>query len=506
MNELARRKLLEIVARHGNSVIENPRRLEGLLRDYCGAYRREVSVLMMAVEEHAVLDLLASAASIPQKILLARLAQRLCDNLAISETAARWSIESWALALGVISEAEVTLEPETEKKIIAQTSGGVSTIITKPGYSNPKPTANVFIISANGSGDFTSIGEALQNAAPNSRLVVREGLYHESILLDKNIEILGDGAVEKIVVRSTNSSPIVMQTEKAKICGLTFEGRGGANGKAFFTVQIPKGELVLENCRITSDTLSGVAIFGADASPQIKKCRIYDCADSGFYIFDHARALIEDCDIYQNTNVSVAITGGAHPTLKNCRIFDGRNGGIVAWGNGAGGLVEDCRIYGHRLANIGVREYAKPIFRRCEVYNGHDTGVFVHQNGYCIFEDCDVYQNVRAEVGVSERGNSIFRRCAVYDGENSGIIVQDQGRALIENCNIFNNSDAGVEVRSAGAVIIRDSNINRNQTVAVRIKEQSAATVENCDLLGNFHGIWETEPGVQVKNINNREY
>jgi hypothetical protein len=119
MNELPRRKLLEIVAKRGRSIIENPRRLEGLLRDYCGEHRREISVLVMAVEEHAVLDMLAASASLPRKVLLARLTQRLCDNLALSEAAAIWSIESWALALGLISETEITQNKsaqETEKK------------------------------------------------------------------------------------------------------------------------------------------------------------------------------------------------------------------------------------------------------------------------------------------------------------------------------------------------------------------------------------------------------
>ena len=107
MKDAPRQKLREIIKRHGRSIIENPRRCENLLRDYCGEFRREISVLTMALEEHAVADMLAAPASLPRKVALSRLAQRLCDNLALSEAAARWSIESWALALGVISEAEL---------------------------------------------------------------------------------------------------------------------------------------------------------------------------------------------------------------------------------------------------------------------------------------------------------------------------------------------------------------------------------------------------------------
>jgi parallel beta-helix repeat protein len=513
MNELPRRKLLEIVAKHGRSIIENPRRLEGLLRDYCGEYRREISVLVSAVKEHAVLDLLAASANLPPKVLLARLAQRLCDNLGLSKEAAQWSIESWALAFGIISDAEIAQSEsarETEKGIVQQAESGVSSIAAKTAPTKSgiqlKPAANSFIVAADGNGHFTSISEALKNAIANSRLFVREGLYNENIVLDKSVEIIGDGAIENIIVRSMNSSALVMQADKAIVRGLTLQGRGARNGKAFFAAEIQNGELVLENCDITSDSLSGVAVYGSGSNPLIKNCRIHDCSDSGFYIFDNARAQIENCDIYRNANVSVGITKGAAPTLKNCRIFDGENGGIVVWGNRAAGTIEDCQIYGHQLANVGVREYANPTFRRCKIFGGQDTGIFVHESGYGSFEECDIYQNAQAEVGISQNANSVFRRCAVHNGENSGIILQNKGRTLVESCSIYDNSDAGVAIYGESTATILNCNIHRNRKVGIRVKEQSVARVKSCDLRGNFLAAWETDYGVVLEKSNNREY
>ena len=104
MNELPRQKLREIVARHGTEVVEDRRRCEGLLRDHFGEYRREVSVLSSALAERVPHELLAAPAGTPREVLLARLARRLSDNLALSEAAARWSVNSWALALGVMTD------------------------------------------------------------------------------------------------------------------------------------------------------------------------------------------------------------------------------------------------------------------------------------------------------------------------------------------------------------------------------------------------------------------
>ena len=515
MNNLPRQKLVEIVAKHGVSVVENPRRCEGLLRDYCGKFRREVSVLTMALEERVAFDLLA-AKNTPRQVLLNRLMQRLCDNLALSEAAARWAVNSWAFALGVVSSDELKIiEQQTAGQ--AQTAATVVPTTAKTATQNKvqpnktSQTASVaavqktVIVSANGSGDFAQIGEALRNVAPNTRLIIRPGLYNESIVIDKNVEIVGDGEPEEIKIFATNSSCLQMQSEKAIVRGLTLRGSGARTGRAFFAVDIPRGELFLEDCDIKSDSLSCLAIHGSYANPLIKRCRIHDGADSGVYFFDNARGQIEDCDIYRNANVSVAITNGANPLIKNCRIFEGNNGGIVVWQNGAAGEIENCEIFGHRLANVGISNSANPTFRSCKIFGGRDTGVFVHQSSYGTFEECAVHDNQKAEVVVIEKSNSVLRRCAIYNGTNSGVFIDNKARASIESCNIYDNSDAGVSIHGESAATVRRCNIHRNGKVAIKVKGGSAAVVEDCDLRGNRIAAWESEAGVVIERKGNRE-
>jgi len=102
MNDLPRQTLCEIIAQYGHSLSDDPRRTEALLRDFCGAYKREIFVLVSALREQVAADLLASQDNVPHQVLLAQLTRRLRDNLALAEDAARWAVESWALALGVI--------------------------------------------------------------------------------------------------------------------------------------------------------------------------------------------------------------------------------------------------------------------------------------------------------------------------------------------------------------------------------------------------------------------
>jgi hypothetical protein len=114
MNELPRQTLGRIIAKHGRGICGEPKRVEAMLRDLCGAYRREINIIVGALEERVAADLTAAGNSIPRGVLLARLEARLRDNLAYTPEAARWGVETWALALGVLSEAELLARARAE--------------------------------------------------------------------------------------------------------------------------------------------------------------------------------------------------------------------------------------------------------------------------------------------------------------------------------------------------------------------------------------------------------
>ena len=114
MNELVKERLREIVLKHGRSPVSDPRLCESLLKDYCGQYKKEIFVLVCAVREQAAADLLTSQESVPQEILHPLLIKRLQNNLALTEEASKWAVETWSQAL-----AELPLE-EAPKNLSSQ--------------------------------------------------------------------------------------------------------------------------------------------------------------------------------------------------------------------------------------------------------------------------------------------------------------------------------------------------------------------------------------------------
>ncbi|NET54452.1 MAG: hypothetical protein F6K09_39455 [Merismopedia sp. SIO2A8] len=103
----------------------------------------------------------------------------------------------------------------------------------------------MIIVGKSDTTDYTTIEEAIKNAQPGTKILVQPGIYRESIVIDKPLEILGDGQVSDIVIESTNSNCILMQAEYSIVRGLTL--RGCATG-----VLILKGKSILEDCDITN--------------------------------------------------------------------------------------------------------------------------------------------------------------------------------------------------------------------------------------------------------------
>ncbi|MCA1628035.1 MAG: right-handed parallel beta-helix repeat-containing protein [Acidobacteria bacterium] len=529
MNSLPRQKLLEIVRRHGREIITEPRRCEGLMRDNFPAYRREISVLTAALEERIPAELLASGKSrMPRNALLARLAARLHDDVAMEESAARWTVHTWALALSVITPDELdTLEradaqaraPEAKPappKRAAQAPHATTTQSTSPAnpalaHASParvaSPSARTsFVVALDGSGDFLTLTDAIRRAQAGSRLLVRPGIYKEGLVLDKSLEIVGDGALEEIILRATTSSCLVLQTDAATIRNLTLRGQaraGGANDDGFFAVDIAHGRPLLDGCDISSDSLACVAIHNPTAAPVIRNCRIHHSVDSGVFAFDGAQGVIEACDIAENSNIGIAIKGSASTSVRDCHIHHGADAGIVVWDRAAN-IIDGCDIYENRRTNVGVSDAGVATLRRCRIHDGENTGVFTHRDGRATIEECNIYRHAESEVAVTGGGDVRLHHCQIHDGQSHGVFIHDAGRTFLEACDVFRNRASGVHVDVNGVAVARSCRINDNGHVGVSCKAGGAVEVEGCDLTQNRVAAWQTDHGSLVKSRNNR--
>lgn len=110
MDKLPRQRLREAIAHYGTSLGDNPHLCEAWLNDTCGEYKGEISLLVAAAKAGVVTDLITSGSNVPRELLLRRHVKQL-EKLHFTEPAARWGVESWALALGIVSDEELSAAP-----------------------------------------------------------------------------------------------------------------------------------------------------------------------------------------------------------------------------------------------------------------------------------------------------------------------------------------------------------------------------------------------------------
>ena len=121
MHDLPRQKLRDLIIEYGRSLCDDPRRCEALLKDYCGQYKREIFVLVSALKNRVAEDLIKTSAGVTLALVIGRLIQRLEDELGLAEDAARWAVETWALALdlSVANVEQPRPAPESPRRPVA---------------------------------------------------------------------------------------------------------------------------------------------------------------------------------------------------------------------------------------------------------------------------------------------------------------------------------------------------------------------------------------------------
>src|ERR1700735_4907610 len=99
--EAPREKLKELMEKNGESLLQDRDRCEGLLKDYCGGHRREISALVGALEERVPLELKGSwQTAMTPEAMRARLVQRLGDQRGLAPGVLGWGGDVWVACVG----------------------------------------------------------------------------------------------------------------------------------------------------------------------------------------------------------------------------------------------------------------------------------------------------------------------------------------------------------------------------------------------------------------------
>jgi F-box protein 11 len=285
-------------------------------------------------------------------------------------------------------------------------------------------------------GNFVTISEAICAVQPGTRILVRPGTYRENLVIDKTLEIVGEGKTEDIVVQSAGSTAIQFGAPMGRVANLTVRQMDG--GK-YFAVNIISGRLDLEDCDISSQSLSAVGIHGG-ADPRLRRNRVHSSKEHGIFVYDNGAGVIEDNDIFGNSFANVLTMTGANPTVRRNRIRDGKVSGIRIDGSG-GGVIEDNDIFGNGYSGIQIQTGANPTVRRNRIHDGKTTGIFIFAGGAGLIEDNDIVGNAYSGIEVKSGSNPTVCKNRIK-GNREGVRVLEGGTGTFEGNEFSDNKTA----------------------------------------------------------------
>ena len=238
-------------------------------------------------------------------------------------------------------------------------------------------------------GDFITVSEAIEAALPGDRILIRPGFYRECLVIDKPLEILGDGPAADIQIHARGAHTVVFRASIGRIANLTLRQAGGKG--MWHGVDITQGRLEMEDCDITSESGACVAIHGG-ADPRLRGNIIHDAKRHGVWVCDQGLGILEDNEITANTYAGVEIGNGSNPTLRRNRIYEGKQSGVLVWGQGLG-ILEDNDITANTRAGVEIKTGGNPTLRRNRIHRNEYEAARIHEGGKGVFKDNDLTDN-----------------------------------------------------------------------------------------------------------------
>jgi F-box protein 11 len=350
---------------------------------------------------------------------------------------------------------------------------------------SPKTAPPTCVVDPRSPGSHATLAEAIDAVSPGGRILVRPGRYRESVVIEKPLEIVGDGERSDIVIEAYDRPVILFRATMGRVTNLTLRQLQGASA---FAIDIAQGRLDIESCDITSMSLACVAIHeGAD--PRLRRNRIHHGREQGVLLYSGGLGTIEDNEVFANGGSGLEIRAGSRPTVRSNRIYDGSKGGVFVLDSGEGTL-EDNELFGNAFAAVEISTGADPALRRNRIHDS-TSGIFVNENGRGTVEDNEISRSSMAGVVVTTGGNPRLLRNAIHHGQDSGVLVAAGGRGELAENQVFENEGAGVAVNTGGDPILRRNRIFGNRYGAIWVYQSGRGTFEDNDLSGNGRDAWD---------------
>ncbi len=345
-------------------------------------------------EQQSVPDTLPESLSEPWRALLAR-----CLDPEPSERPSADELIKLLEFSTDEDEAPATDSSETPTRAPSVPSSVEAAVEEPPA----EETARRWIVSSLGRGEFPTIGEALHQAEEGDTVIVRPGTYRESLHLTRPVKIIGEGALQEIVLVNSDGDTVSIESD-ATLEGITVQCTADNELSAGHAVHIRRGKVAITGCDIRSHSLACIAVHGAHSHAEIQECGIHEGSETGVYVFDRATVTLEDCDVYDHASSGLVVSGGGRLALKSSQVHHLFASGLFVH-EGGQATVHDCTFSSCAKAGVAVGSQATATLENARFQHNLAYGVWYQEDSEGSVRHCQFEANQGAPWLVPEDGS-----------------------------------------------------------------------------------------------------
>lgn len=347
---------------------------------------------------------------------------------------------------------------------------------------------------------FMRIGVAIGRVKAGGTVKILPGVYSEILEIEKNVALVGDGPIDKIMIVGTKRASIATGAEVI-LKNLTIRHSESDH----VALDVVRGKMVVEECDISNQTSTGVRVQ-PDATLEMRKCKIHDCKLNGFYI--KGKAVLEENDITSCTSTAVAFESSEKFLLKKNVIHDNTKDGVDV-DLKSNGVLEANEIHGHLCHGVCASKSSVVTLTGNTIYRNEENGVLVNTRAQATIEGGEIYKNGKDGIQAFKDAKISVRHVKLLENGHQGILFSENGSGTVEDCEIARSQHVGIGLTEKSTATVTHCKIYSCQSNGVSSKDGSMVTLEECDVYGNTLpgvAIFESGKGMLRKNkIHNHE-
>lgn len=368
------------------------------------------------------------------------------------------------------------------------------------------------------SANYADLDFAIEKAPQRCRILVGPGRYTVSRTIDKELEIVGQGPRDKVIIESDRSGQILtLRSPRIHLKNLTFKAQAPSSSEAS-CISINAGYAIVEDCLVTSSVGNGITLIGSNSkksrgtAPRLffKNSVARDCAGRGIYSFQFCQLDIEGSTIESNKYNGIQLHTGSVMSMKDCVVSNNRHGielttravatirnskilncrlrGLTVTDPNSSIDIEDCLIEGNGIDKVGcygisVESQSRVRLIRSTIDKNKGMGVRVVTGAYVEMKQCKARSNHHVGVYGADNGTNLkltdteISSNGVFGPGRSGLWSNNKSRVIAINCKIQRNEGNGLLATKSGIIQYKRCQFGENRRGKTR-KVQGGLIVE----------------------------